>query len=72
VPEPPDTRMIEIKSPEEQAQMRAAGRLTADVLDMIGQYVEPGITTNRLDELCQRIPNASAIWNRQRSKNQAS
>jgi len=32
--------------------MRAAGRLTADVLDMIGQYVEPGITTNRLDELC--------------------
>lgn len=44
--------MIEIKSPEEQAQMRVAGRLTADVLDMIGQHVEPGITTNRLDELC--------------------
>lgn len=32
--------------------MRVAGRLTADVLDMIGQHVEPGITTNRLDELC--------------------
>jgi len=35
--------------------MRAAGRLTADVLDMIGQHVEPGVTTNRLDELCHEF-----------------
>ena len=32
--------------------MRVAGRLAADVLDMIGQYVEPGITTGELDRIC--------------------
>ncbi len=32
--------------------MRVAGRLTADVLDMIGDYVKPGVTTQELDEIC--------------------
>ncbi len=32
--------------------MRVAGRLTADVLDMIGPRVEPGITTGELDRIC--------------------
>ncbi len=32
--------------------MRVAGRLAADVLDMIGDYVKPGITTNELDRIC--------------------
>ncbi|MCK6370240.1 MAG: M24 family metallopeptidase, partial [Gammaproteobacteria bacterium] len=43
---------ISIKTPEEQHRMRVAGRLTADVLDMIGEYVRPGITTNELDRIC--------------------
>jgi methionyl aminopeptidase len=43
---------VTIKSPEEQARMRIAGRLAADVLDMIGQYVEPGVSTEKLDQLC--------------------
>jgi len=32
--------------------MRVAGRLTADVLDMIGAHVQPGITTDELDRIC--------------------
>lgn len=32
--------------------MRAAGRLAADILDMIGDYVAPGITTGELDRIC--------------------
>ena len=31
--------------------MRVAGRLAADVLDMIGDYVKPGITTDELDRI---------------------
>jgi methionyl aminopeptidase len=43
---------IVIKTPEEQDRMRTAGRLAADVLDMIGQHVVAGITTDRLDAIC--------------------
>jgi Xaa-Pro aminopeptidase len=43
---------ISIKTASEQEQMRLAGRLTADVLDMIGPHVQPGISTNELDRIC--------------------
>jgi len=43
---------ITIKTPQEQDLMRIAGRLTADVLDMIGDHVAPGVTTNELDQIC--------------------
>ena len=43
---------INLKNAEEQQKMRVAGRLTADVLDMIGDYVKPGVTTQELDEIC--------------------
>jgi methionyl aminopeptidase len=43
---------ITIKSPEEQQKMREAGRLAAEVLDMIGAHVVPGVTTDELDRLC--------------------
>jgi methionyl aminopeptidase len=43
---------ITIKNPAEQEQMRIAGRLTADVLDMIGPHVQAGITTDELDQIC--------------------
>lgn len=32
--------------------MRIAGRLAADVLDMVGEHVKPGITTGELDRIC--------------------
>ena len=43
---------ISIKSPEEVAKMRVAGRLAAEVLRMIEPYVKPGVTTGELDRLC--------------------
>ncbi len=43
---------IVIKNAAEIEQMRIAGRLTADVLDMIGAHVQPGITTDELDQIC--------------------
>src|SRR5690349_11072316 len=46
------SRHISIKSPDEQEKMRIAGRLAAEVLDMIGEYVVPGVTTEELDRLC--------------------
>ena len=43
---------ITIKTPAEQALMRTAGRLAASVLDMIGPYVQPGVSTAELDSRC--------------------
>jgi methionyl aminopeptidase len=50
----PSTRQMQvtIKTPAEQEQMRVAGRLAADVLDMIGPYVAPGATTDELNARC--------------------
>ena len=44
--------MITIKTPEEQDKMRVAGRLAAQVLDMITPHVQPGIATYELNRLC--------------------
>jgi methionyl aminopeptidase len=43
---------VTIKTPAQQDQMRTAGRLAADVLDMIGPYVVPGVTTEELNARC--------------------
>jgi methionyl aminopeptidase len=43
---------VTIKTAEEQEKMRTAGRLAAEVLDMIGEHVVPGVTTEELDRLC--------------------
>jgi len=43
---------VEIKSPADIAMLRTSGALAAKVLNMIGEHVKPGITTNELDRLC--------------------
>lgn len=43
---------VTIKTPEEIEKMRLAGRLAAEVLDMIRPHVKPGVTTEGLDVLC--------------------
>lgn len=43
---------VHIKNEEEIAKMRIAGRLAADVLDMITPYVQIGVTTEELDKRC--------------------
>jgi len=41
-----------IKTTEEIVKMRVAGRLAAEVLDMIEPFVVKGVTTNELDRIC--------------------
>lgn len=41
-----------IKTPEEIEKMRVAGRLAAQVLEMIEEHVKPGITTDELNTIC--------------------
>ena len=43
---------IPIKTPEEVEKIRVAGRMAAEVLDMITDHVKPGITTEELDSIC--------------------
>ena len=45
-------RDVEIHDPEAFAAMRKAGRLTAEMLDYITPFVQPGITTGEIDRLC--------------------
>jgi methionyl aminopeptidase len=41
-----------IKTPEQLEKMRVAGRLAAQVLEMIAPHVEVGISTGELDRIC--------------------
>ena len=41
-----------IKTAEDIEKMRVSGRLAAEVLDMIGPYVVPGVSTGELDRIC--------------------
>ena len=43
---------IHIKTADEIQMMRVAGRLAGAVLDFIGPYIRPGITTGEIDRLC--------------------
>ena len=46
------TMSVNLKTTDEVAKMRVAGRLAAEVLEMIAPYVKRGVTTNQLDQLC--------------------
>ena len=46
---------VTIKTAAEQDKMRAAGRLAAEVLDMIGEHVRPGVTTDELNSICHKF-----------------
>ena len=45
---------VSIKTPAEIEKMRIAGRLAADVLVMIEEFVKPGTTTNELNDICHQ------------------
>jgi len=51
----PETAMAHtIKTPQQIEKMRTAGRLAAEVLDLIAAHVRPGVTTAELDRICHR------------------
>ena len=43
---------VTIHKPQDFEKMRIAGRLAAQTLDMIGEHVKAGISTNELDKIC--------------------
>lgn len=43
---------IIIKTANDIEKMRVAGKLAAEVLEMIGEHVKPGVTTNELNDIC--------------------
>jgi len=43
---------VPIKTGREIEKMRVAGRLAAEVLEMVGAHVRPGVTTDELDRIC--------------------
>jgi methionyl aminopeptidase len=45
------TGQIRLHGAEDFAGMRRAGRLVAEVLDMLAEHVRPGVTTERIDKL---------------------
>ena len=50
-----EARSIVIHGIEDFVPMRAAGRLAAETLDMIGEHVRPGVSTGTLDALCHEF-----------------
>ena len=43
---------VSIKTPDDIAKMRIAGRLAAEVLEMIEEHVQIGVTTDELNTIC--------------------
>jgi len=46
---------ISIKSPDQVEKMRTAGKLASSVLEMIGEHVKTGVTTDKLDQICHNF-----------------
>ncbi len=47
--------MIHLKSPEEVEKMRRASRIVAEVIQELGPFVKPGVTTRELDRLAEEM-----------------
>jgi len=47
----PQAMSVSIKTPDDIAKMRVAGRLASEVLDYLTPHVKPGITTGEIDKL---------------------
>jgi len=54
---------VTIKTADEIEKMRVAGRMAAEVLEMIEEHVVPGITTGQLNDICHAyiVEKQSAI-----------
>ena len=45
---------VQLKTAEDLAKMRVAGKLAAEVLEMIAPHVVPGVSTGELDRICHK------------------
>ncbi len=51
-----------IKTPDEIEKMRIAGRLAAEVLDMIKPHIKAGVSTLELDTICRNHIECTARY----------
>jgi methionyl aminopeptidase len=59
---PARASMVTIKRPDEIAKMRHAGRILAEILDVLHAELRPGISTAELDAIAERmIHDAGAV-----------
>jgi len=49
---------VELKNAQQLEKMRAAGRVVAEVLDLLGEHVKPGISTGELDRIAEQYIRA--------------
>ena len=47
--------VVTIKNEQDIEKLRVSGRLAAQVLEMIGAYIKPGVTTEYLDDICNEF-----------------
>ena len=45
---------VNLRSEQDLDKMRIAGRMAAEVLELIAEHVIPGVTTEELDQRCHR------------------
>lgn len=50
---------VSIKTKEDIKHMRVVGRMAAEVLEMIGEHVQAGVTTAELDRICHEYITAN-------------
>jgi methionyl aminopeptidase len=46
--------MIELKSPREIAKMRAAGRIVAEIYEVLAEAIQPGVRLRELDRIAEK------------------
>jgi methionyl aminopeptidase len=56
------TGQIKLHGPEGFAGMRRAGRLVAEILDLLVEYVKPGVATEKLDRLVFEYALDHGAW----------
>ena len=50
-----EVKSIKIHTESDFEGMRAAGRLAAETLDYIGDFVEPGVSTGKIDKSVRNL-----------------
>jgi methionyl aminopeptidase len=51
----PIHELSKIKTPAEIAKMKEAGRICAEILNILGDHIKPGVTTRQLDKLAGEL-----------------
>jgi methionyl aminopeptidase len=67
------TEMIILKTRREIETMRAANQIVAEILEYLGQVIQPGITTGELDKIAEKMilrAGAKAAFKGYRMRNQ--